>query len=99
MQVQIMLPKKRGAASVAGYNDAMKRFLTRTYDAVVANVRLDVVKCLLIAGPGFTKDTFREFLLENATRQGNKELLAFKKSIATAACSTAYLQGVEVSSA
>jgi protein pelota len=74
----------------------MKRFLTRLYEAVVSNVRLDVVKCLLIAGPGFTKDAFRQFLLDEAQRVGNKELLAFKQSIATAPTSTAYLQGVDV---
>lgn len=59
-------------------------------------MRLDVVKCLLIAGPGFAKDSFREFLLDQANKAGNKELLAFKQNIVTAPASTAYLQGVEV---
>jgi stalled ribosome rescue protein Dom34 len=62
----------------------------------VAHVRLDVVKCLLIAGPGFAKDSFREFLLGQANKTGNKSLVAFKQSIVTAPASTAYLQGVEV---
>jgi protein pelota len=62
----------------------------------VAHVRLDVVKCLLIAGPGFAKDSFREFLLEHAHQTSNKDLVAFKQSIVTASTSTAYLQGVEV---
>lgn len=92
------LPKKRGAGSAKGYNEAFQKFLLRTYEAVVAHVRLDVVKCLLIAGPGFAKDSFREFLLDSANKVGNKELLAFKQSIVTAPASTAYLQGVEVRS-
>lgn len=96
VQVQVALPKKRGLGATKGYNDAFQRFLLRTYEAVVAHVRLDVVKCLLIAGPGFAKDSFREFLLDQANKAGNKELLAFKQSIFTAQASTAYLQGVEV---
>eukprot|EP00892_Ulva_mutabilis_P009042 jgi/Ulvmu1/650/UM010_0021.1 len=94
-KVQIALPKKRGAASASGYDSAYGRFQLRVYEAVAAHVRLDVCKCLLIAGPGFAKDKFREFLLERASATGNKPLSAFKANIATAPASTAYLAGIE----
>jgi protein pelota len=94
--VEVALPKKRGAGAVAGFKDAMDRFLLRTYDAVKAHVRFDIVKCLLIAGPGFAKDTFREYLLETAGKRGDKQILGMKESIVKASASTAYLQGIEV---
>jgi len=96
VQIQVALPKKRGAGSAKGYNDTFQKFLQKTYEAVVAHVNLEVVKCLLIAGPGFAKDSFREYLLERASRTANKELIAFRQNIVTAQASTAYLQGIEV---
>lgn len=95
IQIQTALPKKRGAASATGYDASYARFQGRVYDAVVSAVRLDVVKCLLLAGPGFAKDKFREFLLERAAATAHKALLAFKPNIATAPASTAYLAGIE----
>lgn len=96
MQIQTTLPKKRGAASASGYEATYARFQGRVFDAVIAHVRFDVVKCLLIAGPGFAKDKFREFLLERAAASGNKQVSAFKPNISTAPASTAYLAAIEV---
>ena len=37
--------------------------------AVVKSVDWDIVKCLVIAGPGFTKDAFKSYLDAEAVRQ------------------------------
>lgn len=41
----------------------------QVYEAVVRHVDWEVVKCLVIAGPGFTKDSFKTFLDAEAIRQ------------------------------
>jgi hypothetical protein len=51
-------PRKRGA-SAAGYDKAWDKFLNAVYEAVARHVDWGVVKCLVIAGPGFAKDSFR----------------------------------------
>ena len=35
---------------------------SQVFAAVVRHVDWDIVRCLVIAGPGFAKDQFREFL-------------------------------------
>ncbi len=37
--------------------------------AVVRVVDWDIVKCLVLAGPGFTKDAFKTYLEAEAVRQ------------------------------
>ena len=44
----------------------------QVYDAISRHVDWDVVKCLVIAGPGFTKDSFKAFLEAEAVRQDNR---------------------------
>lgn len=44
----------------------------QVYDAITRHVDWEVVKCLVIAGPGFTKDSFKTFLEAEAVRQDNR---------------------------
>ena len=46
--------------------------------AVLRHVRLDVVKCVLIASPGFVKDQFAEYMWQAAFKTDNKPLLESK---------------------
>ncbi len=43
--------------------------LPQVFSAVVRHVDWGVVRCLVIAGPGFTKDQFRKYLEEEAVRR------------------------------
>ena len=40
----------------------------QVFAAVVRHVDWGIVRCLVIAGPGFTKDQFRKYLDEEAVR-------------------------------
>jgi protein pelota len=46
--------------------------------AVIRHVRFDVVKCLLIASPGFVKDQFYEYMIAEAVKQDIKVILENK---------------------
>ena len=46
----------------------------QVYEGIVRHVDWEVVRCLVIAGPGFTKDSFRGFLDAEAVRQDNRYL-------------------------
>jgi hypothetical protein len=58
MQVEVALPKKKGAASLKGYADAEARWLQRTAAAIAQHVNFDKVRslccvafcCCVIAG-------------------------------------------------
>ena len=50
----------------------------QVYEAIVRHVDWEIVKCLVIAGPGFTKDSFKTFLEAEAVRQDNRSALVLQ---------------------
>ena len=48
------------------------------FQAILRHVNFDVVKCVLLASPGFTKDQFFEYLIAQAVKTDNKVLLENK---------------------
>jgi protein pelota len=52
--------------------------------AVLRHVDWGIVKCLVIAGPGFAKDSFKAFLETEAVRRDARPLIEHKASIFTA---------------
>lgn len=44
-------------------------FCEQVFRAVVESVNWEVVRCFVIAGPGFTKDEFLEYLTAQAVKQ------------------------------
>ena len=67
-KIEANLPRKRGAAA-AGYDKAWTKFMDAVLAAVVRHVDFAIVKCLVIAGPGFAKEQFKEFLETEAVRR------------------------------
>jgi len=46
--------------------------------AILRHVKFDVVKAILVASPGFVKDQFFEYLMQQAVKTDNKLLLENK---------------------
>ncbi|GAB4814633.1 hypothetical protein N2152v2_001679 [Parachlorella kessleri] len=88
-KVEANIPRKRGAAA-AGYDKAIESFYDKVFQAVVRHVDWGVVRCLVIAGPGFTKDQFKEYLDAEAQRREVKPLLTHRSKIVLAPASSAY---------
>jgi len=59
-------------------------------NAVVRNVDFGIVKCLVIAGPGFAKEQFKEYLESEAVRRDIRTLIENKSKIVLAPASSAY---------
>lgn len=88
------IPRKRGAAA-AGYDKAITSFYDKVFSAVVRHVDWDIVRCLVIAGPGFTKDQFREHLDKEAQRREVRTLLLNRSKILLAPASSAYKHAIK----
>lgn len=88
-KVEANLPRKRGAAA-AGYDKAWDKFLNNVFEAVVRHVDWSIVKCLVIAGPGFAKDSFRTYLDAEAVKREARPLIENKARIVVAQASSAY---------
>jgi protein pelota len=63
------------------------------FGAVVRHVDWSIVKCLVIAGPGFAKDTFKTYLEAEAVRRDVRPLIENKASIITAQVGGVHVAG------
>lgn len=59
-------------------------------------MNFEVVRCLVIAGPGFAKDTFKEYLMNESVKQGHKHLADHRDRFLTVAASNAYKHALKV---
>lgn len=46
--------------------------------AILRHINFDIVKCILIASPGFVRDQFYEYMFQTAIKMDNKVLLENK---------------------
>jgi protein pelota len=93
-KVESNLPRKRGAAA-AGYDKAWAKFLDAVFTAVVRHVDFNTVKCMVIAGPGFAKDQFKEYLDAEAVRREIRNLIENREKVVMAHASSAYKQALK----
>ena len=88
-KIEVSMPRKRGAAA-AGYDKAIESFYSRAFAAIVRHVDWEIVKCLVIAGPGFAKEGFKEYLDLEMQRKDVRVLILNKSKIVLAPASSAY---------
>ena len=67
-KIEKSLPKKRNNFSRAAHSDAMNKFFKAVFDAFMKHIDLSVVKCVILASPGFTKDEFHAYILDQISR-------------------------------
>lgn len=73
-KVEVTIPRKR-RGSCTQHEKALERFYEAVMQAILRHINFDVVKCVLVASPGFVKDQFISYLFKEAVRQDNKILL------------------------
>lgn len=73
-KVEVTIPRKR-KGSCSQHEKALERFYEAVMQAILRHINFDVVKCILVASPGFVKDQFITYLYKEAVRQDNKILL------------------------
>ncbi|GFT04209.1 protein pelota homolog [Nephila pilipes] len=76
-KIDINIPRKR-KGMCAQHDKGLERFFETVYQAVNRHVNFDIVKCVLIASPGFVKDQFYEYMMQMALKADNKIILENK---------------------
>lgn len=88
-RVETSIPRKHGPA-IAGYDSALKKFFENVLQSVLKNVDFKIVRCLVIASPGFTKDQFRDYLLLEAERRSLRPIIENKSRLVLAHSTSGY---------
>ena len=53
----------------------MTNFFQKILDAITSNINFEIVKCVVVASPGFTKDQFGDFLVNNTSNNKHYEII------------------------
>merc|ERR1719277_2800644 len=92
-RVSVALPKKR--VTTTGYDKAIVRFFEQVYSGIRDHISLDLVKCVVVAGPGFVKDDFLTWMVQRATQAGDTQILQKKSVFVTAHASCVHRQALK----
>lgn len=78
-RIEVPVPRKRkGGATALGADKAHNKFYDQVYAAVERHFDLDTLKVLIIASPGFVKESVHQHILDEAVKRGNKSILGAK---------------------
>lgn len=88
-KVEKAMPRKRGAAA-AGYEKALETFHKNVLAAVERHVDFAKIKCLIIAGPGFAKESFLKYVDLEAARRDLRNIIENRSRIIEVHASTAF---------
>ncbi|DAZ99217.1 TPA: hypothetical protein N0F65_008084 [Lagenidium giganteum] len=70
------IPKKRTGSSA--HAKGVEKFYENIVQAIKRHIDFKLVKCVLLASPGFVKEDFFKYMMEQAVRQDDKLLLENK---------------------
>lgn len=92
-RIEISIPKKRTGSS--NHSKAFKRFYEAIYQAVLRHVDFKQIKCILCASPGYTKDEFYKYLLEECVRRDDRPLIENKGKFVLCKASSGHKHAIE----
>ncbi|KAH1000202.1 hypothetical protein HUJ04_000122 [Dendroctonus ponderosae] len=73
-KIDVTIPRKRKGL-VQQHEKGLAKFYEQVMQAILRHVNFDVVKCVLVASPGFVRDQFFDYMLQAAVKTDNKLLL------------------------
>lgn len=74
-RIEVPLPRKRKGLPASAGDKSLGKFHAQVYNAVLKLVALPALRLIILASPGFTKDTIYDYLFEEATKRGDKTLI------------------------
>ncbi|KAI4134611.1 MAG: hypothetical protein LQ347_001364, partial [Umbilicaria vellea] len=72
----------------------LEKFFQTTLDTLLRQIDLTESKPILLASPGFTAAAFQKFIMETATRTGDKALLAQRANLVVVHSSSGHLHSL-----
>ncbi|KAF7283301.1 pelota mRNA surveillance and ribosome rescue factor [Rhynchophorus ferrugineus] len=73
-KIDVNIPRKR-KGFVQQHEKGLSKFYDQVMQAILRHIDFEVVKCILIASPGFVRDQFYEYMFQMAVKTDNKVLL------------------------
>lgn len=85
-RIESTIPRKRKGSSSL-HDQGLKRFFESVMQGILRHVDFNIVKCVIVASPGFVKDQFADYMNLEAQRRDIKVLLENKQKFVYTHCS------------
>jgi protein pelota len=72
-KIESSIPKKRKGAT--GHDKSLLSFFQKILDSILKSINFDIVRCIIVASPGFTKDQFGNFLSDSTSNNKHYEII------------------------
>lgn len=73
-RIEAPIPRKR-RGSVTNYEKGLQRFFDQIYQSILRHFDFEILKVIIVAGPGFIKDQIFTYIFDQATKADHKALL------------------------
>ncbi|KDN40972.1 hypothetical protein K437DRAFT_181580 [Tilletiaria anomala UBC 951] len=95
-RIDVPVPRKRKGLPTSSADKATGRFYAQVYNAVLKLLQLPAIRLIILASPGFTKDSVYDFLLAEATKRGDKALIGSesKRKLIKIHCNSPHLHSL-----
>lgn len=88
-KIETTIPRKR-KGMCAQHDKGLTKFYDQIIQAILRHVNFDIVKCILVASPGFVKDQFAEYMFTMAVKMDWKILTENKSKFILAHSSSGF---------
>ncbi|XP_001602715.1 protein pelota [Nasonia vitripennis] len=76
-KIDQVIPRKR-KGNVSQHEKGLNKFYESIMQGIIRHVNFDVVKCVILASPGFVRDQFMSYMIQQAIKSENKLILENK---------------------
>eukprot|EP00095_Tigriopus_kingsejongensis_P002917 snap_masked-scaffold336_size202805-processed-gene-1.26 protein:Tk02917 transcript:snap_masked-scaffold336_size202805-processed-gene-1.26-mRNA-1 annotation:"GG10049" len=88
-KVEIVIPRKR-RGNTTHHDKSLQRFYDTLLQAALRHINFEVVKAVLVASPGFTRDQFLDYVWQYATQNETKILFENRSKFLSVHASTGF---------
>lgn len=88
-KIEASIPRKR-KNFIQQHEKALSKFYENIIQAILRHIDFEIVKCVLIASPGFVRDQFYEYMFQMAIKTDNKTLIENKSKFMLVHSSTGF---------
>ncbi|KAJ1982841.1 Translation factor pelota [Dimargaris verticillata] len=93
-RIDAPVPRKR-RGSTTNYEKGLTRFYDQVYRALLLHVNFDIVKAVIVASPGFVKDQFFKYVLDQATKTSEKVIFENRAKFLLIHCSSGHKHALQ----
>ncbi|XP_076812620.1 protein pelota homolog [Clavelina lepadiformis] len=88
-KIEVQIPRKR-KGHTQQHDKGVEKFFDSVMQAIMRHINFEVVKCVLLASPGFVKDQFYDYLFSQAVKTDNKVIVENKSKFLCVHSSTGF---------